>query len=85
MTIDEKAMQIELRPDLTRIVGLTDTEAEERLGGRVAKALYGVIADCMQAEAAAREVYVPLEDDQSFTAWSYTTPEAMDAFNARAS
>lgn len=84
MVIDGKAMTIELRPGLTRIEGLTGAEMEDTIGGRVAAALYAVVADCMQAQAAATGVYDPLEDDQHCTAWSYVSPEAIDAFNERA-
>lgn len=85
MVIDGKEMVIELRPGITRIVGLSDEEYYARIGGRVANAIYGIVADCMQAQAAAIEEYDPLEDDQNCNAWSYVSPEAIGAFDERAS
>lgn len=87
MFIDGKAMKIQMRSHPigthTCVEGLSEDEYEKTLGGRVANAIYGVIADCMQAEAKSSEIYDPLEDSQDAPSWVVLPDDAIEAFDDR--
>ena len=57
LSIDNREMLIDMKPGETKLLGLTQEEMEQTLGGIVAESLFGILSDVMQAWAIASETY----------------------------
>jgi hypothetical protein len=77
LTIDGRKMRVESVPGMVTLKGIESPRLENTLGGIVADALYGTVAQIQQAWASASEIDVDCET------WDMLSEEAADAASDR--